>query len=59
MNRAVSRALEAFAKCETVADYNSAKRLAGRCDRLFQLAMVNSIIAAGKRVRSAGKRVRS
>ena len=49
-NGPIDAALRAFASAETKSDYSAAKRLAAKCDPVSQLAMVDSIIAARKRV---------
>lgn len=48
--RRVIAVLSAFESAKTICDYNRAKRLAEGCDPLEQLAMVDTIISARKRV---------
>jgi hypothetical protein len=46
----VYAALEALSRATTWDEYNDAKRLAGRCDRISQEAMVDSLKDARERV---------
>ncbi len=46
----VTAALAAFSSAATPAEYKAAKKLGSKCDIVSQLAMVDTIIAARKRV---------
>lgn len=50
MSKRVMAALVAFEGATTLTQYQAAKRLAGKLDRLSQLAAVDSMVAAYRRV---------
>lgn len=50
----IDRALEALANAATASDYLAAKKLVAKCDRLHQLALIDSVIAARSRLATAG-----
>jgi hypothetical protein len=50
----IDRALVALANAQTASDYRAAKKLAAKCDRLHQLALIDSVIEARERLTTTG-----
>lgn len=54
MTKSVRAAIVALSKARTVGQYRAALKLAGKCERIHQLALVDSILEARTRCLGVG-----